>query len=100
MIISRRERKNDFLKKKKKIINLLKTTNEMVGLFLLHKKQVPELVEESCTAVEAIEKMFTEKMPEAKEILRDLSLLHDIFQLVFEKKVKIDPDLIQKFKIF
>lgn len=77
---------------------MLKTTNEMVGLFLLHKKQVPELVEESCTAVEAIEKMFTEKMPEAKEILRDLSLLHDIFQLVFEKKVKIDPDLIQKIQ--
>lgn len=98
MIISEESEKMIFLKKKKKIINLLKTTNEMVGLFLLHKKQVPELVEESCTAVEAIEKMFTEKMPEAKEILQDLSLLHDIFQLVFEKKVKIDPDLIQKIQ--
>jgi hypothetical protein len=88
-----------FLKKKKKILDLVNVTTEMVSL-LGQEINLNSALANCMKAIEVIDDSLEGEL-KAKDdsVFDDLQVVHDALQLVYQQKVALNEDLISKLQI-
>ncbi|MFT9452560.1 CDP-glycerol glycerophosphotransferase family protein [Liquorilactobacillus ghanensis] len=85
-----------FLKKKRRLLNLLKTTVQMIDL--IKSKNQSEVINNCQEAIKTIADSLGDELAESETVFNDLQTMYDLLTLIDQQQVDLTSELIFKMK--